>query len=164
MSSEIWGVLPDYSKMVWNMLCGPQAAKFRLKTGKQQIREDLRKKKVWRGQRPISFLSLSFISLSPFLSPVSLSTPPSLLITMLWISLLDSFFIHTVFSIMSPFAFVTQILPHLNLICRKDKEQILSSHGFHVSCIVRESFHRKAEDGKHLCYNIPLYGPGVCSC
>ena len=54
------------------------------------------------------------------------------------------------------FAFVTQILPHLNLICRKDKEQILSSHGFHVSCIVRESFHRKAEDGKHQCYNIPL--------
>ena len=46
MSSEIWGFLPDCSKMVWNMLCGPQAAKFRLKIGKQQIREDLRKKKV----------------------------------------------------------------------------------------------------------------------
>ena len=68
MSSEIWGVLPDCSKIVWNMLCGPQAAKFRLKTGKQQIREDLRKKKVWLGQRPIS---------SFYFSPFPWSVHPS---------------------------------------------------------------------------------------
>lgn len=135
-SDVIWdlessdGALEDsLAHALWTPGCQIQT-----ESRKGENKRRLGEKNVGREQRllflcsPVYFCPFLFICLFVPLSlfPLSLSLP-------LPISLLDSFsFIYCSLS-WDCFTFVTQALPQLNLMWRKDKEHILKCCGFHES-------------------------------